>query len=168
MEIIRQDIEQIIDGKNTAIPILQAIQAKYKYLPEEALRTASELSGISVSGLIGVASFYSQFRFSPVGDHIIKVCIGTACHVKGAERVYDSLRRELNLTGLQHTDQSGKYTLEKISCLGCCTIAPVVQIDQITYGHVDATHVREVISDFEKQKSAKAVKTARKGKIREA
>ena len=167
MEITRQEIEQIVEGKQTAIPILQAIQGKYKFLPEEALRTASELSGISVSGLIGVASFYSQFRFSPAGDHIIKVCVGTACHVKGAERVYDSIRREFNLPDYQHTDESGKFTIEKISCLGCCTLAPVVQIDQVTYGHVDPAHVKEIITDFEQQKSKKSIKTARKGIVRE-
>jgi len=168
MEIIRQEIEQIIEGKHTAIPILQAIQGKYKYLPEEALRTASELSGISVSGLIGVASFYSQFRFSPAGDHIIKVCVGTACHVKGAERVYDSIRRNFKLPDHQHTDKSGKFTIEKISCLGCCTLAPVVQIDEVTYGHVDPAHVQEIITDFEQQKNKKTTRTARKGIVREA
>ena len=167
MEIAREDIEEIIGENGKAIPILQAIQARYKYLPEQALRTASEISGISLSGLIGVASFYSQFRFSPVGDHIIKVCVGTACHVKGAERVYDSMRRHFKLTGRQQTDARGRFTVEKISCLGCCTLAPVVQIDRVTYGHVDPARVKEVIEDFELHKDSKTIRTASKGKIRE-
>jgi NADH:ubiquinone oxidoreductase subunit F (NADH-binding)/NADH:ubiquinone oxidoreductase subunit E/Pyruvate/2-oxoacid:ferredoxin oxidoreductase delta subunit len=167
MEILRGDIETIIGEKDTAIPILQAIQDRYKYLPEEALRTASELSGISLAGLIGVASFYSQFRFTPVGDHIVKVCVGTACHVKGAERVYDSMRRHFKLKDHQHTDASGKYTVEKISCLGCCTLAPVVQIDRVTYGHVDPALVKDVISDFELQAGKKSTRAFKKGRIRE-
>ncbi len=168
MDITRGEIAEIVEGKGTAIPILQSIQEKYKYLPEEALRTASDISGISLSGLIGVASFYSQFRFSPVGEHIIKVCIGTACHVKGAERVYDSIRRLFKLSGQQQTDAAGKFTVEKIACLGCCTLAPVVQIDEVTYGHVDPAKVKEVIEDFDLHKNKKTVRTAVKGKIREA
>jgi len=167
VEVLKQDIEEIVEGKITPIPILQAIQGKYRYLPEEALRTASDLSGISLSGLIGVASFYSQFRFSPVGDHIIKVCSGTACHVKGSENVYDALRREFNLKGPQHTDPSGRFTVERISCLGCCTLAPVVQIDSITYGHVDPAHVGEIISDFGRQNGQEAVRTAAGGVVRD-
>ncbi len=167
MEIIRQDIAEIIEEKGRAIPILQAIQDKYKYLPEEALRMASDISDISLSGLIGVASFYSQFRFAPVGDHIIKVCIGTACHVKGAERVYDSMRRLFKLPPKQHTDASGKFTVEKIACLGCCTLAPVVQIDDVTYGHVDPAKVKEVIEDFDLHKNKKTIRASSKGKFRE-
>jgi NADH-quinone oxidoreductase subunit F len=87
----------------------------------------------------------------PVGEHIIKVCVGTACHVKGAGQVYDALRRHFNLTGHEETDASRKYTIEKVSCLGCCTLAPVVQIDEITYGHVASDMVKNVVADFERQ-----------------
>jgi NADH:ubiquinone oxidoreductase subunit F (NADH-binding)/NADH:ubiquinone oxidoreductase subunit E/NAD-dependent dihydropyrimidine dehydrogenase PreA subunit len=168
MEINRTEIETIVEKYGTPIPILQSIQSKYKYLPREALEMASELSGISLSGLIGVASFYSQFRFTPVGDHIIKVCVGTACHVKGAERVYDSIRRHFNLADHQHTDAGGKFTVEKISCLGCCTLAPVVQIDRVTYGHVDPAKVKEVIDDFERHRDEESIRSVGKGAIREA
>ena len=148
--------------KESLIPILQAIQREFNYLPEEALRRVSEITSIKPAEIIGVASFYSQFRLAPVGEHMIRVCVGTACHVKGAVQVYDAIRREFKLTDGQHTDKSGKYTVEKVSCLGCCTLAPVVQIDNITYGHVTSDKASEIIRDFESQKNSKSQKLFRK------
>jgi len=159
-------IDSIVAEKGTTkealIPILQAIQREFNYLPEEALRRVSDITEIKPAEIIGVASFYSQFRLAPVGEHMIRVCVGTACHVKGAVQVYDAMRREFKLKDGQHTDQSGKYTIEKVSCLGCCTLAPVVQIDHITYGHVTSDKASELIKDFESQKDNKGKKLFRK------
>ena len=159
-------IDTIVAEKGTTkaaiIPILQAIQREFNYLPEEALRRVSETTLIKPAEILGVASFYSQFRLAPVGDHIIRVCVGTACHVKGATQVYDAMRREFKLKDGQHTDLSGKYSIEKVSCLGCCTLAPVVQIDQITYGHVTSDKASKIIKDFESQKDNKNKKLFRK------
>lgn len=159
-------IDELIQEKGTTkkslIPILQSIQKEYNYLPEEALKYLAKKSEVSASEIIGVASFYSQFRLQPVGEHMIKVCVGTACHVKGAGLVYDAFRREFNLTEGEETDESGKYTLEKVACLGCCTLAPVVQIDDTTYGHVAPDQVADVIADFESQVGKKSSKKARK------
>jgi len=159
-------IDSIIAEKGTTrealIPILQAIQREFNYLPEEALRRVSDTTEIKPAEIIGVASFYSQFRLAPVGEHMIRVCVGTACHVKGAGQVYDAMRREFKLKDGQHTDQTGKYTIEKVSCLGCCTLAPVVQIDHITYGHVTSDKASELIKDFESQKDNKGKKLFRK------
>ncbi len=148
--------------KTALIPILQSIQREFNYLPEEALRRVSEISKIKPAEIIGVASFYSQFRLAPVGEHMVRVCVGTACHVKGATQVYDALRRAFKLKDGEHTDQSRKYTIEKVSCLGCCTLAPVVQIDQITYGHVTSDKADDIIKDFETQKDNKSKKRFRK------
>jgi NADH-quinone oxidoreductase subunit F len=172
-----QKVDHIIQEKGSTkkslIPILHSLQEEFKYLPEEALRRISETTEIKPAEIIGVASFYSQFRMVPAGKHLIKVCVGTACHVKGSGLVYDALHRELKLNAGQLTDSSGTYTLEKVSCLGCCTLAPVVQIDGITYGHVDSGQVGKVISDFESQKNNKGAKKFRhadgseiKGEIR--
>ena len=154
-----KDIDQIIEVTGTSgsavIPILQAIQKKYNYLPEEALRRVCEITEITPELIIGVASFYAQFRFKPAGEHIIKVCVGTACHVKGAIQVYDAFRRDLKLEDGQDTTELLKYTIEKVNCLGCCTLAPVIQIDNITYGHVSTSHIPGIIKDFEKQKDTK-------------
>ena len=136
-------------SKRAIIPILQSIQKNYNYLPEDVLKEVCKRSEITPDQLMGVATFYSQFRLKPTGDHIIKVCTGTACHVKRAELVYDAFGRSLHLAGGNTTDESGNYTLEKVNCLGCCTLAPVVQIDQITYGHVDVEGVGKVLDDFE-------------------
>jgi len=159
--------------KKSLIPILQAIQNEYNYLPEEALRYLADQSEITAAEIIGVASFYSQFRLHPVGEHMIKVCVGTACHVKGAVQVYDAFRRELKLNDGIHTDADGKYTVEKVACLGCCTLAPVVQIDGTTYGHVASDQVGQIIEDFEsikgstnKAKARKADGTEIQGEIR--
>lgn len=166
---IQQTIDQIIAEKGTAarsvIPILQSIQGTFNYLPEEALKYVCNKTEITPEQIVGVASFYSQFRMQPVGEHIIKVCVGTACHVKGAGQVYDAFRRHFNLTGNDDTEASRRYTIEKVSCLGCCTLAPVVQIDEITYGHVASDKVENVLADFEKHAGISGTK---KGLFRNA
>jgi NADH-quinone oxidoreductase subunit F len=156
MEIELGDIDGIVaelgSRQRSVIPILQAIQKRYNYLPEEALRRVCEISEITPGQIVGVASFYSQFRFRPAGRHLIKVCVGTACHVKGAEQVFDAMKRELGLAETEDTTGSGEYTIERVNCLGCCTLAPVVQIDRVTYGHVTTSSVASVVADFESQK----------------
>jgi NADH:ubiquinone oxidoreductase subunit F (NADH-binding)/NADH:ubiquinone oxidoreductase subunit E len=158
LDIELRDIDQIVEvqggQQKSVIPILQAIQEKYNFLPEEALRRVCEISEITPAQIVGVASFYSQFRFTPAGQHMIKVCVGTACHVKGAEQVYDAMKRELGLNEQEDTTESGQYTIEKVNCLGCCTLAPVVQIDEVTYGHVSTAQVGSIVQDFEQQKDA--------------
>jgi len=143
-------------GKEAVIPILQAIQKQYNYLPEEALRQVCEHSDITYAEIVGVASFYAQFRFTPAGRHLVKVCVGTACHVKGAGLVHDALVRSLSLEEGQDTDANREFTLKKVSCLGCCTLAPVVQIDNVTYGHIKPSTVGAVLDDFRKQSKKQA------------
>jgi len=161
-----QNIDRIIEDKGSEkkslIPILQSIQNEYNYLPEDTLRYVEEKTSITFSEIVGVASFYKQFRMVPAGKHLVKVCVGTACHVKGAGQVHDAFKRHFNLKDGEDTDESGNYTLEKVSCLGCCTLAPVVQVDDITYGHVGTDQVDKVIEDFESQQGKKGAKKFRK------
>lgn len=149
---MQNTIQHIIREKGSAkeavIPILQAIQKEFNYLPEEALQQVCEQSDITPAEIVGVASFYSQFRFKPAGKHMVKVCVGTACHVKGADLVYDSLKRVMKLEGENDTDTEGNFTLEKVSCLGCCSLAPAVQIDDVTYGHVTPGTSKDILDDF--------------------
>ncbi|MBN1290632.1 MAG: NAD(P)H-dependent oxidoreductase subunit E [Candidatus Latescibacteria bacterium] len=146
------ETDRIVQKTGTAesavIPILHAIQKKYNYLPESALRRVCEITDITPASITGVSTFYTQFRHTPVGKHIIHVCVGTACHVKGAQLVYDAFFRELGITGNQDTDSNGLFTVQKVACLGCCTLAPVVQIDDVTYGHVKTNTVSTVLQDF--------------------
>ncbi len=130
------------------IPILQAIQRQYRYLPEAALRRVCELTEITPAAIAGVSTFYTQFRHRPVGRHLIRICHGTACHVKGAELVHDALRRHLGLREEADTDADGIFTLERVACLGCCTLAPVLQIDGVTYGHQTPDTVPDTLHDF--------------------
>lgn len=159
MHIELKDIDHIINDKGgekqSVIPILQAIQQKFNYLPEETLRHVCASTDITPAEIMGVASFYSQFRFAAAGEHIVRVCVGTACHVQGSSLVYDAFRRDLNIAPNEFTDKARKYTIEKVSCLGCCTLAPVVQVDHITYGHVTSTTVGNVLTDFERNKGKK-------------
>jgi NADH:ubiquinone oxidoreductase subunit F (NADH-binding)/NADH:ubiquinone oxidoreductase subunit E/Pyruvate/2-oxoacid:ferredoxin oxidoreductase delta subunit len=161
-----QNIDQIIrengSQKKNLIPILQAIQKEYNYLPQEALKYLAKKTSITPSEIVGVASFYKQFRMQPAGEHLVKICVGTACHVKGAGLVHDAFRRHFDLPKGTDTDKSGKYTLEKVSCLGCCTLAPVVQVDDITYGHVAPDQVDKVIEDFESRHGEKGTPKVRK------
>ncbi|MHB8900824.1 MAG: NAD(P)H-dependent oxidoreductase subunit E, partial [Thermoguttaceae bacterium] len=138
-------------GRNAeaVIPILQAIQAEFRYLPAEAMERVCQLTDITPASITGVSTFYTQFRHRPVGKHIICVCHGTACHVKGSGLVQDALEYHLGLSGNgDNTDKDGLFTVERVACLGCCTLAPVIQIDSIPYGHVSPATVPSVLDDF--------------------
>ncbi len=156
------EIDRIVRGIGAAesdvIPILHAIQNEYKYLPEQALRRVCETTEITPSAIVGVSTFYTQFRHTPVGEHVIHVCNGTACHVKGAELVYDAFLRDLNIKEGSDTDPQGLFTMQKVACLGCCTLAPVVQIDNVTYGHVKINAVANIFQDFLSYHANKRVK----------
>jgi NADH:ubiquinone oxidoreductase subunit F (NADH-binding)/NADH:ubiquinone oxidoreductase subunit E len=144
--------DAIIDAVGTQrsqiIPLLQAVQNEFSYLPFDAIERIYERTQINRAQMISVSTFYSQFRHIPLGKHLIKVCTGTACHVKGANNVYDAFLRELHIEEGNTTTEDKLFSVEKIACLGCCTLAPVVQIDEKIYGHVFPGKVDEVISDF--------------------
>ena len=141
-------VEEIGRGAEVVIPILQAIQEHYRYLPEETLQRVCEITEITPAQIIGVSTFYSQFRHRPVGRHIISMCHGTACHVKGAGMIDDALRYHLGISGDDDTDADELFTIQKVACLGCCTLAPVLQIDGVTYGHLTSDIVPRVLRDF--------------------
>lgn len=148
IEIVDRLIEEKGRSSSDVIPLLQGIQNAFNYLPEAALERVAENTDITPAQIYGISTFYNQFRHRPVGQHVIRVCVGTACHVKGAMQVFDAFGRELDLKDGEDTDAQGLFTLDKVACLGCCTIAPVVQIDDVTYGHVNAEKVPEVLDDF--------------------
>lgn len=147
-DVIDDIIHDCGTEKRAVIPILHAIQSRYRYLPRTALERVCERTRITPADIYGVSTFYGQFRHEPVGEHLIQVCTGTACHVKGAERVHDAFSRELHLTEGSDTDPQGTFTLQRVACLGCCTLAPVVQIEGKTYGHVSPDRVADIIHDF--------------------
>jgi NADH:ubiquinone oxidoreductase subunit F (NADH-binding)/NADH:ubiquinone oxidoreductase subunit E/Pyruvate/2-oxoacid:ferredoxin oxidoreductase delta subunit len=141
-------LEVVGRGADKVIPLLQAIQKQYNYLPQDALVYLCKNSDIAPADVTGVSTFYSQFRHTPAGRHNINVCVGTACHIKGAELVYDGFRRHLGCAEGDDTDPQGLFTINKVACLGCCSLAVAVQIDDIIYGHVTAASAKEVVKDF--------------------
>jgi NADH-quinone oxidoreductase subunit E len=129
------------------IPALQAVQEKFGYLPEAAMEEIGRVAGISQNVVYGVASFYSQFRFTKPGEHMIKICLGTACHVQGAASLVESLERELHIeTG--KTTPDGKFSLEEVRCFGSCALAPVIVVDSQVYGNVTTTKTKEILDEF--------------------
>ena len=141
-------VQRLGRAREAVIGILQGIQGHYRYLPEPALRRVCEQTDITPADITGVASFYRQFRDRPVGQHIIHVCHGTACHIKGAPLITDALRTFLGIPDGQDTDPQGLFTLDKIACLGCCTLAPAVKIDEVVYGHQRPDTVERMVHDF--------------------
>lgn len=148
LEFVDRVVEELGRDRQAVIPILQALQAHYRYLPREALRRVCTLTEITPAQIEGVAGFYTQFRHRPVGEHLIRVCHGTACHVKGAEQVAEAIRDHLHIAPDADTDADGRFTIEPVSCLGCCTLAPVMQIDGVTYGHLTRDSAAAAIDDF--------------------
>ncbi len=148
LSFVDETVDRLGRRADAVIPILQTLQEHYRYLPPAALERVCELTEITPALIVGVSTFYNQFRHRPVGRHIIHVCVGTACHVKGAGQVYEAFRRHLDIADGEDTDPQKLFTVEKIACLGCCTLAPAAQIGHLTYGHLTAEAVPTVISDF--------------------
>lgn len=135
-------------GPNATIPILQAVQVKYNYLPLEVLEYVCRSTNITPAQLSGVSTFYMFFRHRPAGKHRMCVCHGTACHVKGSPLIQEAIERHFKLEAGQDTDADRMFTVEKVACVGCCTLAPVVVVDDTTYGHLVPNQVAEMVGDF--------------------
>lgn len=135
-------------AKEAAIPLLGAIQAHCGYLPDEALRRLCWLTEITPAQISGTSSFYSQFRRSPTGKHLVRVCHGTACHVSGARQIGDELRRYLDIAEGVDTDATRMFTLEEVACLGCCSLAPVLMVDGNTAGRLTPAAACEALEPF--------------------
>jgi NADH:ubiquinone oxidoreductase subunit E len=134
--LITQGLQRYGGQADACLPLLQLLQEEYGYLPLEGLRLIAEQTQISGRQIYGVATFYAQFRLMPEGKHRIKVCHGTACHVRHAQQVTLALRKLLNLADEENTTQDLEYTVEEVACLGCCSMAPVMSIDQKVYGNL--------------------------------
>lgn len=129
------------------IPLLQKTQDIYGYIPREAMLKISKQSGLELSDMYGVATFYTQFRLSPVGKNVIKVCHGTACHVQNAGTITESLAESLKVKDGE-TTPDGLFTLESVACLGCCSLAPVMMIGDETYGKLTGKQAVRIIHEI--------------------
>ena len=133
------------------ISLLQDTQEAFGYVPKEAVQYFSDTLGIAPSRFYGVATFYSQFRLKPSGKNRITACCGTACHVRGAERILTSLKRELRLVDEEDTTPDGQFTVEKVACLGFCSFAPVVLINGAVRGKTTADPILKEIKTLRKK-----------------
>jgi NADH:ubiquinone oxidoreductase subunit E len=133
------------NDKKALITILQKVQEKIGYISEEAVSQIAESLEISEGEIFGVATFYAQFRFNPPGEHNIKVCLGTACHVRGAARILDAIQEELGIKPGETTPDK-KFDLERVACFGCCAWGPVVVKDDKVYGKMTANTPRKMIT----------------------
>ncbi len=132
------------------ISLLQDVQASYDYISEEYLRLVCDYVGVPVTQAWSVATFYKSFSLEPKGEHEIKVCLGTACHLKGAQRLVDNLSRKLNVEP-GHTTADQKVTLETVNCLGACAIAPVAVVDEKYQGRMNARKLDKIIKEYSKE-----------------
>lgn len=144
-----QKVNEIIAEKgkdrSALIPILQAVQEEFRYLPQEMLSFIATALGLSFSEVYGVATFYAQFSIEPKGKHIVQICDGTACHVRGSGAVIDKFREKFQLPAGQTTSEDLYVTLETVSCLGACALAPAVVVDGNVYGNVELDEIDDII-----------------------
>ena len=147
-----QRVEQIVDSYNcrqeSLIAIMQDIQAEYKYLSAENLELVAKKLGIGVAKVYSVATFYENFSLEPKGKYIVKVCCGTACHVRKSQPIYDALHEYLGLTGKRKTSDDGLFTLETVACLGACGLSPVMTVNDEVYPKMTPESAIELIESL--------------------
>jgi NADH-quinone oxidoreductase subunit E len=134
--------------KEALIPILQDVQSDLNWLPEEVLRAVAAKLGVPLMDVYGVASFYHTFSLKPRGKHIITVCVGTACHVRGGQRIVDEIGRRLEIAPGETTPDKN-FTIETANCLGCCALGPVVVVDGEYHGGMTARKVSSVLDNYQ-------------------
>lgn len=132
------------------IPLLQSAQETYGYVSETAIRYISGVTGIPESEIYGVITFYKQFRLRPLGKYLVRLCDGTACHVNNSKTLKEIIEDELQLEGVD-TTEDGLFTLQFVACLGCCSLAPVVMINDQTYGRLTPQKLRQILKKYKKE-----------------
>jgi len=140
--------EEFSNDQENLIMIIQAIQRRYNYLPRPALTYLSTKIGVPLSQIYGVTTFYSTFSLEPRGRNIISICLGTACHVRGGERVRERIEGALDI-GDRETTEDQRYTLETVRCIGCCSLGPVIKINEDTHGHISSDQVDKILDQYE-------------------
>ena len=146
-ERVKEIVRPYAGKPSELIQALHRVQSALGYVPKEAQEVVAAVVGVPLSQVRGVLTFYHFFRTRPSGRHIIRVCLGTACHVRGAERVLSALEEELKVK-VGETTADGKFTLEVARCLGCCGLAPVMMIDEEVYGKLDPKKARQIVGSL--------------------
>ena len=144
LEQIKTDLAEIGNDRSKLIPILQFVQQKLAYLPGEAIHLVADHLDISSSEVYGVATFYNQFRFNPPGKNPVKVCLGTACHVKGGDIILENFERKLEIKEGQTTPDR-EFSVDRVACVGCCALAPVAVVGETVHGHMQPSKVEGLV-----------------------
>ena len=147
LSLLNDVLDKYASVKGSLITILQKTQEIYGYIPTDAIYYIAEKTGLTPAKILGVATFYSQFRFTAVGKYLIMICKGTACYVNGAERIIEAVQEELGI-GDNQTTEDGLFSLSLVSCLGCCSLAPVMMINEDTYGSLTPDKVKQILRDI--------------------
>ncbi|MGI6603472.1 MAG: NADH-quinone oxidoreductase subunit NuoE [Firmicutes bacterium] len=134
--------------RGALIPVLQEVQAAYGYIFEDAIVRIAEALGIPATSVYGVATFYAQFHLKPRGRHVVRVCQGTACHVRGAAKILAAVEKELGIKPGETTEDL-RFTIEPVACLGCCGLAPVMMVNDDTHGRLTPDKVAEILAAYE-------------------
>ncbi|MBI5789021.1 MAG: NADH-quinone oxidoreductase subunit NuoE [Candidatus Schekmanbacteria bacterium] len=144
---ISDTIAQLGEEPNKLIPLLQQVQEKYGFIPEETVDIIAQNLNLSANRIYGVMTFYAQFKLKPCGKHLIRVCEGTACHIKGAEGVYESISGKLGIHEGE-TTADDNFTLERVPCVGCCHSAPIVVVDSDYHGNTSANMAKGILENY--------------------
>lgn len=152
LSVVSDTVQRCGTGQDAIIPILLELQDAFGYLPVEAMQRITEVTDITPDQIYGVATFYAQFRLEPVGEHLIRVCHGTSCHVRGIVGITDAICDLLNLDG-EGTTPDRKFTLEKVACLGCCSLSPVIMIDEKVFGGLTRKKAKRILKRFEREET---------------
>ena len=147
LSLLDATLEELAPQKGSLITILQHTQEIYGYLPKEAIELISEKTGIATSEIMGVGTFYTQFRFEPVGRYLIMLCQGTACHVNSSELILQTIKDELGIDDGQ-TTEDGLFSLKCVACLGCCSLSPVMMINEDTYGSLTPDKTKRILKEL--------------------
>jgi len=150
LTLLDETLAEYAGVKGSLISILQKTQEIYGYIPIDAVYRISEHTGDSPAKIMGVATFYSQFRFQAIGKYLIMLCKGTACYVNGAERILDAVTDELGISN-NETTEDGLFSLSVVACLGCCSLAPVMMINDKTYGSLTPDKARQILRELRKE-----------------
>lgn len=148
LDDLKRHLEPLPDGQKGVLPALLEVQEMFGYLPESALEFVALEFGVPLADVLGIATFYSQFSLEPQGEHVIRVCMGTACHVNGSEDVLERLRNELDVVPGEVTED-GQFTLTTVRCVGACGLAPVVMVDDEVHGFSEPEEAREIIGEYQ-------------------
>ncbi len=147
LSLLNGVLDELAQVKGSLITILQRTQDLYGYLPKTAIERISERTGIAASEIMGVGTFYRQFRFAPVGKYLIMLCQGTACHVNGSELILQTIRDELGIDDGE-TTADGLFSLKCVACLGCCSLSPVMMINEDTYGSLTPEKTKKILKEL--------------------